>query len=430
MVRQVQDNVSQSLKAYADLLLKLHQQIAVGRGEMEESNSLRDHMDVYWKDLDESELAIVRQLSADLYTIYDGTNSRHPRGIDLYSSALAVEMAKAHQSKNFVRVLQLLGERSNEISFDRATIIRGMSYRELGLVDAGLDFIWHAASESRNPDSAYIIALHTLWHYVDIDAAVTRALGLLREGKVAGIELKFLVACIFLKASANKDGSFRKEYAEVSKKIFQELLQSAPPGEAMAAQAKCHELLSHCFYLLGETPRAIEELGAAIAANPNDHELYVQRGLMQLDSDFWSAKSDFESAARLATASVWPYYYLSFDAFRSKDFDRCVRIATIGMSRTSDLDIQARLHEFIAMSIASGGSSLSPSTIEAVRHHFRTGMILSPANQQILANSQVFEDALQSAILQHNWILRPPVTSERATTIALNERFPELVPSG
>jgi len=426
MIGRTREHVTSALAAYADLLLKLHQLIADGKGDAEESDALRDHMDVYWKSLDVEELEIVRQLSADLNGIYDERNSLHPRA-DYYSDKLALEMAKAHDSGNYLRALKLLTERPQEISFGRAAILRGMSYRELGLVQAGLTFMWRAASNSENPESAYVIALNTLWHYVGINAAATQAMELLREDKIRGTAY-FVVASIFLTAAANEDGLLRADFAEAAKSVLKGLLKSAPADDAANAQARCHQMLSNCHFLLGESPQAINELGAAIQLTPDDGELYVQRGLMQLDSSFQIAKLDFEKAVELGAISVWPYYYLAFDAFCSKDFDRCKHMASIAMSRTSDLDIQARLHELVAMSIASGSSSLNQSNIEVIRNHFRTGIVLSPSDQQILANSQVFENALQSAIRQHGWVLRPPIASQRATSIAMNERLPELMP--
>lgn len=425
MVRRSCEHLASGLEAYADLLLKLHDLIAQGKGDSEDSNAIRDHMDVYWNRLDDDELEIARQLSADLYTIYDARANSHPRA-DFYSADLAAEMRKAHEAKDFLRALRLLAERSREISYDRAAILRGMSYRELGLVQVGLAFMWHVANNSQNPESAYVIALNTLWHYVDIDAAATCAMELLRESKVTGITF-FVVAGILLTAAASNEGLVRRQYAEASKSLLTEMLKSAPGDEARAAQAKCHEMLSNCYYLLGETTQAIKELDVAIQLNPEDDEPYVQRGLMQLDSNFEKAKSDFEEASKLGSGSVWPYYYLAFDAFRSQSFTRCIQLSTIAMSRTSDLETQAKLHELVAMSIASANSTLNQSTIEVIRSHFRTGMNLSPGDQQILANSQVFENALQNAIRQHGWVLRPPVASQRATAIAMSERLPELV---
>jgi tetratricopeptide (TPR) repeat protein len=304
-----------------------------------------------------------------------------------------------------------------------------MSYRELGLVQAGLLFMWHAANISSQPASAYIIALNTLWHYVDIHAAAAQATDLLRSGKIDGIAF-FVVASLYLNAATQSDGLLRAEYAEASKSLLEGILKSAPANEAVSAQARCHEMLSNCHFLLGETIHAIGELGVAIKLTPEDAELYVQRGLMRLDTDFQSAKVDFEQACALGTASVWPYYYLAIDAFRSNDFERSARIATNGLSRAVDLDLQAKLHELAAMSIASGSSSLSQSLINVIRSHFRTGIVLSPADQQILANSEVFENALKAAIREHGWVVRPPVTSQRATSIVMSERLPELVPGG
>jgi tetratricopeptide (TPR) repeat protein len=426
MVRRSREQLGSALQAYVDLLLKLHQLIVQGKGDSEDSDALRDHMDVYWSRFDDGELKIARQLSADLYTIHN-ENENLRANADFYSAELAAEMGKAHDSKDFLRALELLAERTDEISSGRAAILRGMSYRELGLVQAGLAFMWHSANISSDPSSAYVIALNTLWHHVDVDAAVSYSLKLLRENKITGMA-HFVVASILLNAAAMNDGLLRQHYAAVSKSLLTEMLKTAPSDDARSAQAKCHEMLGNCCYLLGETSQAIKELGEAIRLNPSDDEVYVQRGLIQLDSVFQNAKSDFEKAAELGSASVWPYYYLAFDAFRSRSFIQSARLSTMALSRANDLELQAKLHELIAMSIASGSSSLSTSAIAAIRNHFRTGMILSPADQQILANSQIFEDALKSAMDQHGWVLRPPVTSQRATAVAMSQRLPELVP--
>lgn len=424
MVRRSYEHLASGLEAYADLLLKLHNLISQGKGESENSDAIRDHMDVYWKRLDEGDREIARQLSADLYSLDDTIANSHPQG-DVYSAELAAEIGKARENNDFAGALRLLAERAPEISYDRAAILRGMIYRELGLVQIGLAFMWHVANSSPTPESAHVIVLNTLWHYVGVDTAATCAMELLREKKVTGITF-FVVAGILLMAATSNEGFVRRQYADASKSLLTEMLKSAPDDEAKAAQAKCHEMLSNCYYLIGESTQAIKELDIAIQLYPSDDEPYVQRGLMLLDSHFEKAKSDFEQASKLGTSSVWPYYYLAFDAFRSQCFARCIQLSTTALSRTSDLETLARLHELLAMSIASANSTLSQSTIEAIRSHFRTGISLSPGDQQILENFHVFENALQNAIRQHGWVIRPPVASRRATAFVMSERLPEL----
>src|SRR6476619_6408886 len=196
MIRRTQEFVTPELEDYANLLIQLHQRIAAGNGDSDEANALRDHMDVYWSYLNEDQLAIARQLSADLYTVNDESSSVHPRHKDFYSPALAADMERAHQSKNFLAALKLLSERSSEISHDRAAVVRGISYRGLGLVQAGLTFMWSAAQGSQQRETALVAILNTLWHYVDVNTAALQAMDLLRNNSVQGIPLNFIVGCL------------------------------------------------------------------------------------------------------------------------------------------------------------------------------------------------------------------------------------------
>src|SRR5690242_1466770 len=118
MIRRTHEAVTPELEDYANLLIQLHQRIAAGNGDSDEADALRDHMDVYWRHLNEDQVAIARQLSADLYTINDESNSVHARQKDFYSPALAADMERAHQSKNFLAALKLLTDRPTEISHE------------------------------------------------------------------------------------------------------------------------------------------------------------------------------------------------------------------------------------------------------------------------------------------------------------------------
>ncbi len=103
MVRRSYEHLASGLEAYADLLLKLHNLISQGKGESEDSDAIRDHMDVYWKRLDEGDREIARQLSADLYSLDDTIANSHPQG-DVYSAELAAEIGKAFRVPSHQRL--------------------------------------------------------------------------------------------------------------------------------------------------------------------------------------------------------------------------------------------------------------------------------------------------------------------------------------
>ena len=66
------------LAEYVRLLHQLHRLIVDGKGESDEAEEIRDHMDYPWRHLNAEELAFVDQLSVDLYRLSENRTGAIP----------------------------------------------------------------------------------------------------------------------------------------------------------------------------------------------------------------------------------------------------------------------------------------------------------------------------------------------------------------
>lgn len=136
------------LEAYVSHLVQLHRLMARNLDEGPEGDSLRDQMDHPWRRMTPEEIRMVRDLSADLYSITDPTATP--------SASMPVEIdgliARALRDEDWVKLLRIVRENASTIPPHAASFLRGYSWSQLGLHEAGAEFFEHAVR--LNPDQS------------------------------------------------------------------------------------------------------------------------------------------------------------------------------------------------------------------------------------------------------------------------------------
>lgn len=414
------------LETYSELLMRLDRMMADGQGDSEVADSLRDLLEITWYRMTQDELAVARQLSADLYTLHDDPLIEHPHDPRVYAPSLAADLNAARDRGDYLRALRLLQERPTEIFAEHAAMLRGICYEKLGLFDAALAFLDFAVSISKNPNSLNDYILISLHVHGRTDEAVRRVKSLLSEQQRPTIDLRVRAAGLLFDLSVKRQGSIAadavKEAINLYDSVLNEIGTDIEGTHNREASIHCHTMLATCHFLLKEHDRALAEFNAALEVDPDNELALVLRGLLTCGTGFQAAKADFERAIQLGTKEFWPFYYLAFDALKSGDYDRCTELAESARRRVADRDLLARLYEWMAISLASRAHSIEQVPVDEVRRHFDLAISLSPANQVILANLRIFESALHEAQLKITWQFGLPVDPMTVTQQSLQSR--------
>lgn len=382
-----------ALQRFTEKLVKLHELIALDRGETPEADELRDLMEQPWYSLGERESKIAQQVSADLYALFPDSAPPHPPG-DAFSPSLAKDLNEARKNNDYLTALELITQRATEIGEYRATNLRGSCYQHLGITDIALLFFERAVDLTANNSGALIYLLTALAGAGEGRAASERANGILQQG-TSDIELHRLCALIVLSEARDRNGATSIRQIEYAQSEFERVLErlqiSEKDSRTLQSIVECLFSLSECSYLLGDEKKAIQHLSTALRISPNDEPARVLRGLLYTTRDFSLARADFRNAVEYGTQDVWPYYYLAHDALRSEEYDFGLRMASEGLRRTRRPELVSEFHELIAISLFMRHASSAQMPVEEIRTHFSLATAQSPLDLNVSENSRRFE---------------------------------------
>jgi tetratricopeptide (TPR) repeat protein len=137
------------MSRYVHLLVELHRLTALNLDETEAADQLRDEMDLPWRRMTPEELRMVRDLSADLYTITDPA----PPPVSSFPQEVDASIARSLRDEDWVRVLHVVRDNEASIPLHAAAFLRGFCWSQLGLHEAGAEFFRHAVeSEPQRSD--------------------------------------------------------------------------------------------------------------------------------------------------------------------------------------------------------------------------------------------------------------------------------------
>ena len=100
------------------------------------------------------------------------------------------------------------------------------------------------------------------------------------------------------------------------------------------------------------------------------------------------ANTDFREAIHLKSADPFPYYFLAYEAFRSRSFQECDRLSTLALQQNPTPEIRAALLSWQAISRWNLGLSKS----QEIRKLFNEATQLKPDDPLIASYARGFDD--------------------------------------
>ncbi len=152
----------QSNPAYTklvELLHELHKLMRNGKGDSDEADQVRDQMDAPWYKLDSAERARFDGMSADLYTLESKSPIQHANSDRFIEKELSGRLALLIMAREWDRVLELLRESPEKVSWDLAAQYRAEAYAKLGDGTTAKKFLAEAwRLNPKLPDLAFVDA--------------------------------------------------------------------------------------------------------------------------------------------------------------------------------------------------------------------------------------------------------------------------------
>jgi hypothetical protein len=146
-------------RAYARLLLLVHDLIANGQGDGPEADAVRDQMDAPWYAMTEAEQERVGGLSEDLHALAE----HNPRSLKMSPEERGnwgQEFGAAWEAGDWDRALMLLRRPPDDVPVDHVAFFQADCWEHLGCPEVALRFMRSAT----RLDPARAVSVLTLWH--------------------------------------------------------------------------------------------------------------------------------------------------------------------------------------------------------------------------------------------------------------------------
>ena len=276
------------LSFYANHLIKLHQLLEEGRCDSDEADGVRDEMDGPWRKLNSQQIARVRGLSADLYTLGSDSPIKHPETVEVQCDEFRDKLRSARSRDDYNEVLTLLREEPQYMAAQRAAVLRDVCYEYLGQQDVAILFYEHAAKICNiDADDSNVVFLLIRLHHIDqTKQAVHWTHGLLQC--VSDPSARLLVTCadVFSPATENLPEDEMQTLLERTVRLLDKvraimkasLVDSRLQGIAIHA----HIRVGFFYQQLGDLESALQAFEGALDIDPKD-DLALEARTLILD---------------------------------------------------------------------------------------------------------------------------------------------------
>jgi len=239
---------------FVGLLRELHRLIRCGEGDSEESDIVRDKMDIHWPHLSSTEIQRTEELSASLYSL-SGTEHIAPEDKDRPVSEC--ELQVAWESKDYDHVLALLRRPMPFMDADEIAFRRGWIWYELRDLQSAVLFFRLSYDLNPNIEQTAIFLIHTLLQIGSQDEARQIAERIIDQTPPASpTALDAAAFAIFVAIQTADGGEQRRMLLRVIDAVKKSTEQAQASGTAEAAvEMDLHShymVLSHCFALLAQ----------------------------------------------------------------------------------------------------------------------------------------------------------------------------------
>jgi tetratricopeptide (TPR) repeat protein len=393
-----QDSTEQAYQVYARLTLALHNLIAQGKGDSSEAEAVADELDAPWHHMNERERARVRGLSRDLYALAEGgrrvavTNAeRLTWAHDARTAFEAYMQGDCDAALEFLRRPSPLDAPPFCVPF-----LQGRCWERLGVLEIAIAFM--KGAERIDPQQAASV-LHLLQKAGLVEEAaqyaakiVSRAMQIPRQQwtTLTPMEVYFATGTLFSRAW--KDGVVRDRellgslIPVLRTALAVELRIPVHQREVATGGAEIAAMLGLCLIHLGRSDEGQLAFEEGLKSYPNHAELLSLRAIGLYDVNQSAALDGFRDATKAGARSIWPYFFLAYDAIRRHRYHDSWRWTLEGLARRAPAAIKAQLLEWLGISRFMLGQSIT-TVIEC----FDQAEELDPNNERIRANRSIVE---------------------------------------
>jgi tetratricopeptide (TPR) repeat protein len=278
---------------YETFLKELHRLIAMGKGNDDEADEVREAMDQPERELSREELDRLNGLSADLYMLQDDEIYEPADPAERTPERLGAAVSLALEQQAWEQVLALLRLGPTFLSPDSIAFIRARAYNELGHQDTALLFAEYAAKLDPQEPTYACMVMELLLKLGRLDEARTKAEAHLREA-IPNPVILIQSACLLLNSARGMASDQALPLRKLAVSMLEQAVLLAPASPALQRHgvASAYTVLGFGYELLGQRDKAIDSYNEALRVEPNHSEAMAARGLLRLDIDPSAALSD------------------------------------------------------------------------------------------------------------------------------------------
>ena len=376
---------SSSYTDYESLLKAIHDLNARDMLDSPEAELTRDKMDAAWRGLNETERAMLRGLSADLYSL---TGEEIATDSAFVNEATLMKAAqREYETKDWISLLQTLRALSNKFPPAVVAYMRGRCWREIGRPDPALWFFELAHRLDPSQPNYELLVLDTMFRSSHRPLAIERARALLDDA-TARPHTVFGAAKIVSEIAARLPS---EEASDLYKRVTRSLqaalnrVENSPTSSVVPSlRLAAHLNLAIAFERQGEPEAARRAFDQAVAAFPGRDEIIIARAMFLLGRQPELAIQELRELVQRNTSSVYPYFFLAHHSLVNERFEQCIEFSERVSRMASDNLMRAHALEWTAIANHELGGSLD-ATMELLRQ----AIYLAPFNKDIFHNYDI-----------------------------------------
>jgi tetratricopeptide (TPR) repeat protein len=411
----------------ARLLQELHRLIAAGRDEGEEAEALRAEMDPLWYAMSEEERDRIRGLTEDLYVLAEGGAKQAPMSPEEkagWSAEATTVLSGMFAGRDVDAALKFL---RRPVPDDRPRYIipflQARCWDRLGEGEIALLFLKEA--ERVEPRHA-VLVLNLLERLARTEEAMKYAERIIANPHSSGEELYQAAATLLRPARQMRPGEASPIFQRVIPILERSLtvLLTTPRGQREIQDADLYiiAMLGFSHAQLGNVKTAVQLYSDGLARYPGDVSLLTLRGLARIDADLPKALGDCRKAVQAGSVSMWPYYFLAWDALRQRNYPEVWQLCLLALQRSGGFEReQAQLYEWLAIALAESGQPL-----DWVVQNLQRAVEIDPSNERIRRNLATAKARRAASIPpgKDGWEIERYASSEQALRSAHQEDWP------
>lgn len=362
----------------------LHQLIADGKGDEPEADAVRDSLDAPLASLSKSERERARMLSGDLYSFTELKPDRALMVANAEAQAGFQAIYNAKQRRQWDVALDLIRKWQDYLPLVTISFLRGSTWADAGKYEIASAFYAKAADIEPNGNypAFYLDALNK--------SNPAKAKGVAEQvmkspnsySPPTVIQAAHVLATAARPLPANEARAIETQLIPVVEGAMRALEHDKdhePESYLMAAL-----LIGNAYEHKGDTRAAYDYYSRGLSVDPQNDALLIFRGMLMYGINA-GAISDLELAVKMASKTIWPYFFLAHHYLVSDRFDDCRKFCERALDlRTSDT-IRSELLDWLA--IAEAQLSFPA---ERVRRLFEDAIRLDPHNEHAKKNLSIF----------------------------------------